>query len=413
MIETLLNDRGLIADEQPPRPMETLHRNRARRVRTLFGPITLKRDYYHHRGAKNGRVPLDEALDLVGGYTPALARLVCRASAQSGSYSQAGEDLEAYTGLKLEARGFGRLVGELAPTLSEALASLPPPATTGGEPIPVLYVSNDGTGIPARRAELIGRKGKQPDGTARTREAKLGCVFTQSCTDENGEPLRDPDATSYVGTLEGCRKMGTLLREEAFRRGYGRARQTVYIGDGAAWIWENARINFPGAVEILDFYHACEHLGEIAAAIWGAGTEQTRNRQRQWSRKMKKTSAAPVVASVKEMLRRHRDEWEPDRCETLQREIAYFETNAKRTRYGHFQAQGYFIGSGVVEAGCKTVVGRRMKQSGMFWGQRGAESLLTLRCLLLGPHFNAAWEARKPILAAQREKGRRWSPADN
>ena len=98
---------------------------------------------------------------------------------------------------------------------------------------------------------------------------------------------------------------------------------------------------------------------------------------------MKKSSAAPIVASVKRMLRRHRDEWGPDRRETLERQIAYFETNAERTRYGHFQAQGYFIGSGVVEGACRHVVRDRMEQTGMRWTTLGAQSMLHLRAIYL------------------------------
>lgn len=412
MIEALLNDRQLVPDNDTARPLETLHRNRPRRVQTIFGSIKIKRCYFHHREAKLGRAPLDEALDLVGGHTPAVARLICRASTQCGSYIQAAEDLEAYTGLALEGRGFGRLVAQVAPTLNQALATLEPDSTDM-PPVPVMYVSSDGTGIPARRAELKGRKGKQVDGSARTREAKLGCVFTQTCCDKDGEPLRDPDSTSYVGTLDACRRAGTLLREEAYRRGYGKALQTVYIGDGASWVWENARINFPGATQILDFYHAAEHLGELARAIFGSAGETASTCQSRWCTKMKRDSAAPIVVSAKRLLARRRDQMDDEQIKVIQREINYFQTNAERTRYGDFRAQGYFIGSGVVEAGCKTVIGRRMKQSGMFWSVSGAEHLLSLRCLLLGPHLDAAWEARKPILAAQRNHARRWCNSNN
>ena len=412
MIETLLNDRELVPDNETPRPLETLHRNRPRGVQTLFGPIKIKRCYFRHREAKNGRAPLDEALDLVRGHTPAVARLICRASSQCGSYTQAAEDLEAYTGLALEGRGFGRLVAQVAPTHNQALATLAP-ACADKPPVRVMYVSSDGTGIPARRAELEGRKGKQADGSARTREAKLGCVFTQTNCDENGESLRDPDSTSYGGTLDGCRRIGTLVRQEAYRRGYGRACQTVYIGDGAPWVWENSRINFPGAFQILDFHHAAEHLGELARALFGKAGETAATRQSRWCTKMKSNSAAAIVTFAKLLLDRRRDQMDEEQIKAVEREINYFQTNAERTRCGQFRAQGYFIGSGVVEAGCKTVIGRRMKQSGMFWSLPGAEHLLSLRCLLLGPHFDAAWEARKPILAAQRNQARRWIPSDN
>ena len=411
LVQALLNDRSLVHDDESPRPLENVHHNRLRHVQTLFGSIELRRRYYHHTVARTGRHPLDEALDLVRGCTPALARLICHASAQCGSYDEAARDLALYTGLQLESRHFGRLVAEAAPTLRGALDTLP---VEERPPVAVFYVECDGTGVPMRREELEGRGGKQPDGSSRTREAKLGCVFTQILTAPGGEePMRDPDSTSYVATFEGCRHIGTLLRKEALRRGLAQARKTVCLGDGAPWIWENARLNFPTAIQILDFYHACEHAGELAAALWGQGTEEARAQQDSWCHLMKKTSSAPLIKQARILERKRHRLLGEIQSQTIQREIQYFQTNSARTRYGHFRAKGFFIGSGVIEAGCKTVVGRRLKQSGMFWSQHGAEDLLSLRCLLLGPHFDAAWKARLPILAKQRTKARRWSHPEN
>jgi len=303
-------------------------------------------------------------------------------------------------------------VAELAPGLREALATLPAPPRQAAAAVPVLYVSNDGTGVPMRREELEGVAGKQPDGSAHTREAKLGCVFTQSATDKNGEPVRDADSTSYVGTFQGCREAGILLRQEALRRGYGTALQVICLGDGAAWVWENARTNFPGAIQILDFYHASEHAGTLAAALWGAGTTKAKQTQGDWCHQMKAADTTRMIKQATRLLRTSSTLSAMQRDEA-QREINYFTTHARRTEYGRFRAQGWFIGSGVVEAGCKTVVGRRLKQSGMFWSKRGGEDLLSLRCLMMGPHFDAAWNARRPILAAQRLKARRWSASSN
>ena len=339
-------------------------------------------------------------------------RLICRASAQSGSYQQAGEDLAEYAGLELEHRGFARILGKAVPEFREALATLAPATGTPAErgAIPVMYMSSDGTGIPVRKEELEGRKGRQPDGSARTREAKLGCVFTQSSTDEKGEPLRDPGSTSYVGTLEGCREAGIQLRQEALRRGYARAHTTVYIGDGAPWVWENARLNFPGAVEVLDFYHAAEHTGNLARAIWESDLQKAAKYQQRWCSKMKRSSAQPVIRSARRLMKMRAEKMDEQQKETIETELQYFENNRDRMRYGVFREKGYFIGSGVIEAGCKTVIGRRMKQSGMFWGQSGAEDILNLRCLILGPHFERVWDARREIVKKKRRKAQRWSP---
>jgi hypothetical protein len=275
--------------------------------------------------------------------------------------------------------------------------------------IPILYVENDGTGVPFRPEELTGRKGKQPDGTARTREAKLGCVFTQTTTDKDGNPMRDPGSTSYVGTMGDCRASGEQLRAEAIRRGLALARIVIFLGDGAAWIWENARLYFPDAIQILDFYHAVEHLGDLARALFGDGEFGT-VQQTVWASELKRSDVQGILVQAKRLLAATPDLSE-ERRETARREIAYFTTHIERTRYGHFRSQGYFIGSGVIEAGCKAVIGRRLKQSGMFWGEEGSENILQLRCLLKSPHLDAAWQARRAILAARQAKVRRWPKA--
>jgi len=407
IIEQLLNDRELVPDDTPPLPGETVHKERPVPVHTLFGRVTLRRRYLHHARSGSGRAPLDLVLDLTGHHTPALAKLVCRASAEAASYQDAAATLRAFTGLELDPRTFHRLGNRLAPNLATALSALPPPADP--KPIPVLYVSNDGTGLPCRPEELRGRPGRQPDGTALTREAKLGCVFTQTTTGRDGEPLRDPDSTTYTATMGDCRGSGEQLRAEALRRGLARARTVVFLGDGAAWIWENARIFFPSAIQILDFYHAVEHLGALARALFGEGDLATA-RQRAWASELKRSNARAILARAARLLAAN-PAIPAQRIEDAQREIAYFTTHLKRTRYGHFRRRGFFIGSGVVEAGCKTIIGRRLKQSGMFWGQAGAENILQLRCLVKSPHFEAAWQARRPILAARQAKARRWKNA--
>lgn len=287
--EGLLNDRASVPDDAPARPLEIIQKERPRLVDTRFGRVVLRRRYYYHTKARSGRCPLDHALDLVRAHPPGLARIVCRASTHSGSFDEAAQSIHACLGLKLVGRNFRRLIAEAVPVLREAQGSLP---AAVGEPIPTLYVASDGTGVPLRRGELAGVKGRQPDGTARTREAKLGCVFTPTCADEEGNPVRDPDSTTYVGTFEDCREHGTHLRAEAVRRGYAIAQRTVYLGDGAAWIWENARINFPDAVQTLDFYHASEHVGELAAALLGAGPE-AKAQQSRWCHEMKESNSDP------------------------------------------------------------------------------------------------------------------------
>ena len=256
-----------------------------------------------------------------------------------------------------------------------------------------MVVEADGTGVPMRRPELIGRQGKAADGSASTRENKLGAIFTQHGVDDEGFPLRDPASTTYVSTFAPAEDFGLALRQEALRRGISGASQTVFLGDGAPWVWELARVNFPDAVCILDFYHACEHLGTLAEALYGTG-EASSTKSRQWAALLKDDGIDQLIARVRKALPE-----DPPRREQIQKQLAYFEKNRTRMLYGTFRKKGFFIGSGVVEAGCKTVVGQRLKNSGMFWSLQGAHNVLTLRTALLGNHFDDDWNHRLPLAA--------------
>ena len=136
-----------------------------------------------------------------------------------------------------------------------------------GPPIPVLYVEMDGTGVSMVKKETAGRPGKTAGQSAHTREAKLGCVFTQTTWDEEGYAIRDPDSTTYTGAIECAETFGKRIYGEAWKRGWSRSRLKVVLGDGAEWIWNLADLHFPGAIQIVDLYHAREHLWKLAHAI--------------------------------------------------------------------------------------------------------------------------------------------------
>jgi hypothetical protein len=390
-LEDLLNDAHWKVEGDRARPGEKGYAGRPNQVDSLFGEVTLRRNYYTD-GQGGGRAPLDEALGLVEGCTPALARLMCRAGAMQ-HYEAAAQSLNEYTGLSVEGRRIQRMVNRLGPQMAQwtqpSTETTPPPADQ------VFYVEGDGSGIPVRPEETQGRQGKQEDQSAKSREVKLGCVFTQTKEDEEGKPVRDPESTSYVATLQPATDFGTLLRAEAFRRGLALARLVVFLGDGAAWVWELARINFPMAIFILDFFHAAEHLELLAEALFGEQTDQAKTQWEQWAKTLKEQpdGLETVLQEARQGLPRR-----GQRREAALKQIAYFESNTNRMRYAEYQARGLFIGSGVIEAGCKTVIGLRLKQSGMFWGVAGAQNVLDIRCLLENRHFGLFWEQyRKPL----------------
>jgi hypothetical protein len=346
MLQKLLNDPNLALAHNQAQPGEKCHPKRSKTVETLFGALELQRHYFYSPATSHGRAPLDDALGLIDGYSPGLVRLACRAAARLG-YAAASEDLRELAALTVDGRQIQRLVNKIGPRIGEALQK-PAPAPPA-DPIPVIYVEVDGTGVPMVAEELAGRKGKQANGSSTTREAKLGAVFTQTKTDEAGLPVRDFESTSYVGSFESAQAFGLRVRQESQRRGIGRAATTVFLGDGAAWIWELARINFPMAVLILDFYHALERLHQLCAGLYGQDTPAAKGQEQKWQEMMLNDQVQEVVAAAQRRLEKLGSTAPPE----LAKQIGYFENNQEKMKYKTYRQAGYFYGSGVVEAGCK------------------------------------------------------------
>jgi hypothetical protein len=356
---------------------------------TLFGDVRIQRDYYVVAG-DSGHCPADATLGLEGSATPALARLITRAAAQQ-PYGAASRDLAEYGAIEVDERQIQRVVQRISPDVEPWLARLPSSSLA----LPVLYVSCDGTGTPMRREELVGRKGKQADGSAKTREVKLGAVFTQHRVDDEGRPIRDHESTTYVASYAPAADFSLLLRAEARRRGVGSAAQVVFLSDGAAWAEEIGAECFTGCVSILDFYHACERLHELAEAL---DPTQAKARLSRWKRLLFRDRIGTVIEQARA--------WQGQRSadpETVAEHLGFLERHQHRMRYGSYRRQGWFIGSGVVEAGCKTVVGKRLKQSGMFWSEPGATGVLNFRTILLSRRFDDFWRDRASDHAARND----------
>ncbi len=363
-----------------PGPRQRLVERRHLEITGLFGAMHLFRDYYWD--GQQGHCPADAALALEGAYTPALSRMMYRAAAKN-SYTEASGDLFEYAGVKVCDRQIQRLVQTVAPAVEPWLRTVRDQGQTA-----LMYVSADGTGVPMRKEALAGRKGKQANGSAKTREAKLGCVFLQTEVDAEGHPVRKEASTSYVGSLEGALEFGLRLRQEAQRRGMAEATKVIFIGDGAGWVWELARVNFPAAILILDFYHALQHVHGLVEALWGKESPEGKKRIKRWKGWMLKNKTAEIIQQAQAELASALD------TDKAQKEIGYLQNNLERMNYGTYRKAGYFIGSGVVEAGCKTVIGKRMKCSGMFWSEVGGQGMLDLRCAFLSNRLDPFCHAR-------------------
>lgn len=367
-------------------------------VHCMFGSFKLQRDYYYHEGKKLGHYPADAALGLEQGNTPALARLVCLEGADEASYEKAEMHLRETGGIEFSSRQIQRLVGNIgaaAQTWQEREALRP---DLQSQAVPVMYVSGDGTGVPMRKEELQGRAGKQPDGGAKTRMAYLGCVFTQTKTDEEGHPMRDHNSTSYVSSFQSIDEFGPMLRQEAIRRGLGLAMQVVVLIDGAAGLANMGRLCFAQATQIVDFYHALEHASKVLLALLGTKDHPDyKRRLAQWTKQLLKDQVEKLIAETRNQCAGKAQ------AEAVEKELGYFVSNIARMQYGTFRRRGFFIGSGVVEAGCKTVIGARCKQSGMFWGKDGAENVLALRCIHSSRRLERFWKERLNAHAARND----------
>ena len=393
LLEELFADPNLKIEGNECRPGEKCHSNRIKGMETVLGTVCLKRSYFYQSASgeeeSQGRFPLDQALGLINGYSAGMSKLMCRAGAMSSGYEAASADLKAYAGLEVDGRQIQRMVNLKAEEIQSYARKSSPVQPV--KPVEVFYASVDGTGVPMVPEELEDRPGKQEDGSSKTREVKLGCVFTQQSTDEEGRPLRDPDSTTYVSSFAQAKDFGPLIRAEALRRGMALATVVVLLGDGASWIWELARTCFSFAVQIVDFFHACEHLTVLADALFGKGTEQAKDYQNRWRAYLEVDQVGAVIVEAHGWLSQS-----ADTKETL-KAIGYFENNKSRMLYGTFRANGYFIGSGVVEAGCKTVVGQRAKESGMLWSLNGADHVLAVRCAVMNGNFDGFWNQHRTL----------------
>lgn len=369
---------------------------RTKTILTAVGQAELSRPYYLCSHCHSGQFPADIELDVENTeLSPGVRRMLATVG-QAAPFDHGRQqmkllaDLEVTTkAVERTAEAIGEDIAAREQTEIQRAMQLDLPIVVG-EPASILYVLMDGTGVPVVRKETVGRQGKTEGQPAYTREVKLGCAFTQTTWDEQGYAIRDPDSTTYVGAIETAEQFGKRIYLEAWKRGWSRAVNKVVMGDGSEWIWNQADLHFPGATQILDLYHAREHLWDLARRLH-PNDEVDQNRWMMIHQdlldhcKIKKlvTSLRSIQTSSVEL------------AEKLQTEAEYFRRNARRMRYPKFRRLHLFVGTGVIEAGCKTVIGSRCKQSGMFWTVRGVNAILALRCSQFNGRFEHYWETRQ------------------
>ena len=370
---------------------------RSKPVLTVMGPAQVSRPYYLCPHCHQGQFPADVELDIENTeFSPGVRRMHALVG-QDAPFDHGREQMKVLAGLEVTTKSVERTAEAIGEDIAqrereeiEKAIQLDLPVVLG-KPIPVLYVEMDGTGVPVVKKETVGRPGKTDGQPAHTREVKLGCVFTQTTCDKEGFPIRDPDSTTYTGAIETAEEFGKRIYLEAHQRGGDRAAKKVVLADGAEWIWNLADLHFPGALQVVDLYHARQHLWELARKLYPNDPLMQKAWMKKHQRRMlDKGKIEKLVSALRSIDSNH-----PEIIEKIRIEAAYFERNAERMRYPKFRRQHLFVGSGVIEAGCKTVIASRLKRSGMFWTVRGANAIVALRCCHLNGQFEDYWENRR------------------
>jgi len=369
---------------------------RSKPVLTAVGEVTISRPYYLCPHCHRGQFPADVELDIAHTeFSPGVRRMQAVVG-QEAAFDHGRQQMKLLADLEVTTKAVERTaeaIGEDIAARQQAeiqrAMQLDLPIIVG-EPIPVLYVQVDGTGVPVVKKETVGRQGKTEGQPAHTREAKLGCVFTQTTWDNEGYSIRDPDSTTYVGAIETAEEFGKRIYLEAWNRGWSRAITKVFMGDGSEWIWNIAERHFPGAIQIVDLFHARQHLWDLARKLYPNQEAEQRRWMMVHQDLLDKGKIEELVAALRAI-----DSPNLELADKIRIEAGYFENNTERMRYPKFRSQHLFVGTGVIEAGCKALIGSRCKQSGMFWTVRGANAILALRCCQFNGRFEDYWEARR------------------
>ncbi len=378
------------------------HQLRTKPLLTAVGLAEVSRPYYWCPTCHAGQCPVDVELDIEGTEVSPGVRRMQALVGQAAPFDQGREQMKVLAGLEVTAKSVERTAEALGADIAQREQAEIPQAlpldlpTMAGAPLPILYVQMDGTGVPVVKKETLGRQGKAPGQPAHTREVKLGCVFTQTTWDRKGYPIRAPDSTTYTGAVETAEEFGRRLYREARKRGWSRAQKKVVMGDGAEWIWNLVAEHFPEAVQIVDLYHARQHLWDLVRRLY----PNEEGKQKAWiklhQKRLLDRGKIEKLVGVLRTIKSNNSEV----AGKIRTEADYFEANAERMRYPQFRRQHLFVGSGVIEAGCKTVVASRLKRSGMFWTVRGANAILALRCTYLNGRFEDYWDSRQAAMAA-------------
>jgi hypothetical protein len=405
---------------------------RTKKLLTLFGEIELKRAYYQCQvveGQKeeeqvhkcsHGRAPADEIWGVQGTRTTSGVQQYISYLCSMLTFDEAAETFRRFLPGKMSARqalNLARPVGRaLAEKENEEVKALFDKASQSKadkkdgdqqnivKDIQRLYIEPDGIMGRMRRESVPMEKHEQERKGDVYRESRVGAVFLAERGKERSELAPDvwidtpkEGSQQYVARRTALGGFDKLLYSLACQSGLKRAEQVIVIGDGAHWIWDLADEQFPGAVQIVDLYHAKEHVWDVSHAVFGRTTAQGVSWARQACDLLVHGKIEDLVALISQLPPIAPP---PGKSKSIpEQAIGYFTTNAERMRYPTFRAQGMHVGSGIAEAACKTVVTTRFKQTGMRWTPQGLDAILPLRTTKLNRAYDQFWEAQSQLVA--------------
>jgi len=342
-----------------------------RSISTLCGVVPVRRAYYYCQHCHSGYTPWDERQGLNDRlWTPGVKALVSEVAARL-PYGESVELLERMLGLRVEESSSEALVAEVGQRLRHAEQVRLERYQQGGLP-PLLAQA------PSRL--YIGLDGTSAHIDGAWHEVKNAVIYQGV---PGAEGIDELFAPRYVAAQEDCQLFGWRAYAAAAAAGVEQALETIMLGDGAEWIWHLRAQHYPAATEILDYFHACEHVHALAREYYGQDNAQGQRWAGERCRKLKAQGPEGLLRALKRM-----KPSTPEQAEAIRRESGYFARNASRMQYPEFRRRGLMIGSGPVEAACKVVVGHRLKRAGMRWSGPGADAVLAVRTAVLNKDYD-------------------------
>lgn len=340
---------------------------RKRFVRTLHGDVEVERSYYRCDDCGHGYIPWDNEQGLTERvWTPRVKELVAGICAAL-PYEAASKLIERTSGLVIEESSEEEIVRDVGENLrreeEEAIISA---VDTGKEVTCEKAPERLYIGIDAAKAHTDGEW------------HDIKTAVTYECIRPPGEDTDRVENPCYIAAQENSEEFGRRIYTKAMQAGYECATERIVIADGAEWIWNEVQNHLSGSIKIIDYWHACQHIHELAQTLYGEGNPKGKRWANEHCRKLKENGPVNLLRSMKR--RKARNERERD---AIRREMGYFGRYRKYMNYPAYRARGMMIGSGPVESACKIIVGQRLKQAGMRWTKDGADAILAVRTALL------------------------------